>query len=41
MLDILDRSKRGWFTRFTVEMDEAKDEDEEAIVVVEAAIVEF
>ena len=41
MLDILDRSKRGWFTRFTAEMDEAEDEDEEAIVMVEAAIVEF
>ena len=40
MLDILDRSKRGWFTRFTAELDEEEDEDDEAIVVFEAAIVE-
>ena len=41
IFDILDKSNRGWFTRFIGVPDDIKEVDEdEAIVKLEAAIVE-
>ena len=41
IFDILDRSNRGWFTRFIGVPDDIEEVDEdEAIVELEAAIVE-